>query len=70
MKQAVLRLIEVWQDNPDRKRGLCLQHPTCSVYGHRAISRYGLIRGGVMTAWRVFTCNGFMKRRAARARRS
>ena len=66
MKRTVLRLIEAWQVNPDRKRGLCLQSPTCSVYGHRAISRYGLICGGVMTAWRVFTCNGCMRRRVAR----
>lgn len=61
----VLRMIEAWQASPSRKRGLCLQRPTCSVYGHRAISEYGLIRGGVMTAWRVFTCNGCMRRRAA-----
>lgn len=63
MKTTVLRMIEAWQVNPDRKRGLCLQSPTCSVYGHQAIVKYGLIRGGVMTAWRVFTCNSCLRRR-------
>jgi putative component of membrane protein insertase Oxa1/YidC/SpoIIIJ protein YidD len=35
------------------------------VYGHRAISQHGLVRGGFMTAWRVVTCNGCLRRRAA-----
>ena len=64
MKTAVLRIIEAWQANPNRPRGMCLHTPTCSVYGHRAISEHGLLRGGVMTAWRVFTCNRCLTRRA------
>lgn len=66
MKAAVLRTIEAWQQNPNRTRGLCLRSPTCSVYGHQAISRYGLFRGGLMTAWRVFTCNRCVRRRTGR----
>jgi putative component of membrane protein insertase Oxa1/YidC/SpoIIIJ protein YidD len=62
MKARVLRMIEVWQANPNRKRGLCLQTPTCSVYGYRAIGRYGLLRGGALTAWRIFKCNGCLSR--------
>jgi len=57
VKQGVLWIIEAWQENPDRPRGMCLHTPTCSVYGHQAISRYGVFRGGIMTAWRVFRCN-------------
>jgi len=57
-------MIEVWQAIPNRKRGLCLQTPTCSVYGYRAISRYGLLCGGVLTAWRIFKCNGRLNRSA------
>jgi putative component of membrane protein insertase Oxa1/YidC/SpoIIIJ protein YidD len=62
VKAAVLRVIEAWQANPSRVRGMCRGTPTCSVYGHRAISQYGLLRGGTMTAWRVFTCNDCMHR--------
>ena len=67
MTARVLRAIEAWQVNPDRVRGLCLQTPTCSVYGHRAISRYGVLRGGTMTAGRIFRCNGCLARSAAAA---
>lgn len=62
MKTQVLRMIEAWQANPNRARGRCLQTPTCSVYGHRAISQHGVLRGGVTTAWRIFRCNGCMQR--------
>ena len=58
MKAWVLRMIEAWQASPNRPRGLCLRTPTCSVYGHQTISEYGVLCGGVMTAWRIFTCNG------------
>jgi len=61
VKAAVLRAIEAWQANPDRPRGKCLRTPTCSAYGHHAISQYGLPRGGTMTAWRIFTCNRCMQ---------
>lgn len=69
MKAQVLRAIEAWQVNPDRVRGLCRQTPTCSVYGHRAISRYGVPRGGIMTAGRILRCNGCLARSAAAAAR-
>jgi putative component of membrane protein insertase Oxa1/YidC/SpoIIIJ protein YidD len=58
MKRAALRAIEAWQANQNRPRGRCLRTPTCSVYGHQVISRHGVLRGAVMTAWRIFTCNG------------
>jgi putative component of membrane protein insertase Oxa1/YidC/SpoIIIJ protein YidD len=64
MKAQVLRAIEAWQANPDRVRGLCRQTPTCSVYGHRAISRYGVLCGGIMTAGRILRCNGCLARSA------
>jgi uncharacterized protein len=68
MKAIALRLIEAWQVNPNRPRGFCRQTPTCSVYGHNAISRYGLLRGGFMTAWRICRCNGCASRTGAVAR--
>ena len=59
-RQAVLRVIEAWQANPVRPRGMCLHTPTCSAYGHRAVSRHGLVIGGIMTAWRVIRCNPYL----------
>jgi putative membrane protein insertion efficiency factor len=35
----------------------CRYYPTCSQYGYQAISRYGLLKGGAMTIWRILRCN-------------
>jgi len=35
----------------------CRFVPSCSEYGYEAIARYGIVRGGVMAAWRVMRCN-------------
>jgi putative component of membrane protein insertase Oxa1/YidC/SpoIIIJ protein YidD len=65
MKSVTLRMIEAWQANPNRPRGLCLMTPTCSVYGHQAISEHGVVRGGFMTAWRILRCNSCLTRHPA-----
>ncbi len=35
----------------------CRFDPSCSLYGREAISRYGLPRGGILTAGRVLRCH-------------
>ena len=35
----------------------CKYHPTCSDYAVQAISRYGILRGGVLAGWRLLRCN-------------
>jgi putative membrane protein insertion efficiency factor len=39
----------------------CRFYPTCSEYGIQAVSKYGVIKGGVKTAWRIIRCNPFTK---------
>ena len=39
----------------------CRFHPSCSQYGYKAIAKYGLLKGGALTAWRVVRCNPFSK---------
>lgn len=39
------------------KYRVCRFYPTCSEYGHQAIGQYGVIKGGLMAAWRVLRCN-------------
>jgi putative membrane protein insertion efficiency factor len=39
----------------------CRFHPTCSEYGREAIRRYGVPKGAVLAAARVFRCNPFSK---------
>lgn len=35
----------------------CKFHPTCSAYGLDAVRRYGTLRGGILTAWRLLRCS-------------
>jgi putative membrane protein insertion efficiency factor len=37
----------------------CKYEPTCSAYALEAFRRYGLIRGSVLTVWRLLRCNPF-----------
>ncbi len=41
--------------------GFCRFTPTCSEYGAEAITKYGIIRGGLMASWRVLRCNPWSK---------
>jgi putative membrane protein insertion efficiency factor len=35
----------------------CKYHPTCSAYAVEAVRSYGVMRGGVLAAWRILRCN-------------
>jgi hypothetical protein len=37
----------------------CKFHPTCSHYGLEAIRKYGTLRGGLLTSWRLLRCSPF-----------
>ncbi len=37
----------------------CRFAPTCSEYGYEAIAKYGIIRGGARSVWRILRCNPF-----------
>jgi len=39
----------------------CRYVPTCSEYAMEAVERYGALRGGLMSAWRVLRCHPFVK---------
>jgi uncharacterized protein len=41
--------------------GYCHFTPTCSEYSYRAIEKYGIIKGGLLTGWRILRCNPFNK---------
>ncbi len=60
MKVAALALIRTYQ----RTLSLvlppsCRFVPTCSEYGYQAIAKYGIVRGGCLTLWRILRCNPF-----------
>ena len=39
----------------------CKYIPTCSQYGIEAIEKYGALKGGLLTLWRILRCNPFSK---------
>lgn len=60
MKRATLALIRWYQVSVSP--GLpaaCRFQPTCSHYGREAIERHGLLKGGLLTLWRLMRCHPF-----------
>ncbi len=57
----LLALIRLYQATISRAlpAGTCRFYPTCSHYGYQAIAKYGLIKGGLMAAWRILRCQPF-----------
>jgi putative membrane protein insertion efficiency factor len=39
----------------------CRYIPTCSQYGYEAITKHGLLKGGLLTAKRLLRCHPFSK---------
>lgn len=60
MKRPLIWLIKFYRENisPNTPPS-CKFTPTCSQYGLEAIERFGAIKGGFMTLWRILRCNPF-----------
>jgi len=67
-KNVVIFFIKIYQKtiSPDHgplkgvfPYGYCRFTPTCSQYGIDAIKKYGVIKGGIKTIWRILRCNPF-----------
>jgi len=41
--------------------GFCRFTPSCSEYGVQAITKYGVLKGSLLTSWRVLRCNPWSK---------
>lgn len=60
MKQLPLALIRFYQATLSRVLpSSCRFVPSCSEYGYEAIEKYGIVKGGVLTVWRILRCNPF-----------
>ncbi|MBU1349225.1 membrane protein insertion efficiency factor YidD [Patescibacteria group bacterium] len=40
---------------------VCRFHPTCSEYGHAVLGKHGLLKGSLLTGWRIMRCNPWTK---------
>lgn len=63
LKKLILFLIRTYQVtlNPRFSGGACRFTPTCSQYAVEAIETHGLIKGSVLSFWRILRCNPFCK---------
>ena len=58
--KAMIRLIRIYQKYiSPYKSTKCPYTPTCSAYGIQAIEKYGALKGGLLTLWRLLRCNPF-----------
>jgi len=62
LKILVISLIKFYQKaiSPSLPR-TCRFYPTCSNYSVEAIEKYGVLKGGIMSLWRILRCNPFSK---------
>ncbi len=58
---ALLALIRLYQATFSKAlpANTCRFYPSCSHYGYQAVYKYGVLKGGLMAAWRVLRCNPF-----------
>ncbi len=57
-RYAGMALIWVYQKTISPFLGpRCRYYPSCSHYGYTAVERFGLIRGSLLTGWRILRCN-------------
>ena len=41
--------------------GYCKYYPSCSEYGYQSFDKHGVIKGFVLTTWRILRCNPWSK---------
>ena len=63
MKTILIKSIEFYQKYLSglKGRATCIYTPTCSQYAIEALTKYGVIKGGLLAVWRILRCNPFAK---------
>jgi uncharacterized protein len=62
MKALLLSVIHFYQRRISPMLGArCRFHPTCSHYAAEALQKHGLIKGMLLSTWRVLRCQPFCK---------
>ncbi|MCQ2500435.1 MAG: membrane protein insertion efficiency factor YidD [Lachnospiraceae bacterium] len=61
MKHIMIAMIKFYRKHLSPLKGNvhCPYIPTCSQYGLEAIEKYGALKGGLLTLWRILRCNPF-----------
>ena len=61
MKSFFIKIIRAYQKVPGSWHYACKFKPTCSEYAIIAIEKYGILKGSMLTLWRIIRCNPFSK---------
>jgi len=61
--KGMIKLIRFYQKylSPLKVRTHCIYTPTCSQYAIEALKKHGIIKGSVLSIWRILRCNPFSK---------
>ena len=63
MKKLVLALLRGYKKYISPSLGNnCRFLPTCSEYAMEAVERHGILKGGLLSIWRILRCNPFGRR--------
>jgi putative membrane protein insertion efficiency factor len=62
-RKLLLAIIVFYRKYLSPLKGLpsCRFYPTCSEYAFEAISKHGVLKGLLLSIWRVLRCNPFNK---------
>lgn len=63
MKRILLAFIKFYRKHLSNMKGYstCKFYPTCSTYALEAVEKYGALKGGLLSLWRILRCNPFSK---------
>lgn len=56
IKPLTLKAIRLFQMTRKFRTPACRFYPSCSDYAYGCIDRHGLVRGGILSIWRVLKC--------------
>ncbi|HBQ87730.1 MAG TPA: membrane protein insertion efficiency factor YidD [Syntrophomonas sp.] len=59
LKRTAIFIIKLYQKVTFFKAPSCRFYPSCSNYSIQAIARYGVLKGGWLTAKRILKCHPF-----------
>ena len=62
LRKIFLKIIKVYQKfiSPFLG-GSCRFYPSCSEYSYKTIKKYGALKGGALSFWRILRCNPWNK---------
>lgn len=63
MRKILIFMIKIYRKflSPLKGRCTCIYTPTCSQYAIEALEKHGVIKGSLLTIWRILRCNPFAK---------